>query len=278
MTERAVLTLVCLVTVMTVPHSARGDDRPSRIWILPFEHSQSDPSLDYLEAALPALLAVAVSGSDQHHSVVDRQHLNTVLAEQSLTLEGLTSTDTRHRIGKLLGATAMITGSFVQHEQQLLLTMRATDLETGIMTVTAEGRGATRRLGELVTTLYRRLAGDLGKRLPDLAPAQIDEAPLANLHFMKGLGHYHSARYNHAIAEFMLAAEDRQFPDVARLWIANAYWAQQHYGHACLELSRLEHGGSKHVLEKLRACEQHLPPEDMKIIRKLIERRAPTTK
>jgi TolB-like protein len=260
-------------------HLAWAGNRPARIWILPFQHPQADSSLDYLEEALPALLAVAISRSDKH-AVVDRQHLNQVLAEQSLTLEGLTSPDTKHRIGRLLGATVMITGSFVQQGNELLMSMRASDLETGIITATAEARGPTAQPGQLVSKLYRRLAGDLDRRLPDLAPDQIDHAPLANLHFMKGLGHYHSARYSHALAEFMLAAEEEQLTDISRLWLANAYLAQHQYAHAYLELSRLKSSGSSNLREneiaaRMHECEKYLTPEDLKIIRELAVGRTP---
>jgi hypothetical protein len=229
-----------------------------------------------LEEALPALLAVAISHSDRH-AVVDRQHLEQVLAEQSLTLEGLTSPDTRHRIGRLLGATVIITGSFVQQAHELLMSVRAFDLETGIITATAEARGPTGQSGQLVSKLYQRLAGDLEGRLPNLAPDQIDEAPLANLHFMKGLGHYHSARFSQALAEFILAAEDKRLADVSRLWLANVYLAQQQYAHAYLELSRLRKSGSSNhreieITAKMRECEKYLTPEDVKIIRELAGR------
>jgi len=267
---------IFLVMAMALQLAWAGN-RPTRIWILPFQHPQADSSLDYLEEALPALLAVAISRSDEY-AVVDRQHLNQVLAEQSLTLEGLTSPDTRHRVGRLLGATVMITGSFVQRGHELLMSMRASDLETGIITATAEARGPTGQPGQLVSKLYRRLAGHLDRALPNLAPDQIDETPLANLHFMKGLGHYHSARYSHALAEFMLAAEDKQLADVSRLWLANTYLAQQQYAHAYLELSRLKRGGSSNLREneiaaKMRECEKYLIPEDVKIIQELAVRR-----
>lgn len=268
---------VFLVTAMALQLAWAGD-RPPRIWILPFQHRDADSSLDYLDEALPALLAVAISRSDEH-AVIDRQHLNQVLAEQSLTLDGLTSPGTRHRIGRLLGATVMITGSFVQQGHELLMTLRASDLETGIITATAAARGPNGQPGQLVSKLYRRLAGDLDRRLPDLAPDQIDQAPLANLHFMKGLGHYHSAQYSHALAEFMLAAEEEQLTDISRLWLANAYLAQHQYAHAYLELSRLKRGGSSNLREneiaaKMRECEKYLTPEDVKIIRELAVRQA----
>ena len=283
MRKRIVRILILLVTVMPALPFAWEGAGPSRIWILPFQQPQADSSLEYLEEALPALLAVALSGSGENHSVVERQRLDTVLAEQSLTLADLTSTDTRQRVGKLLGATVMIAGSFVRQGQQLLVTLRASDLETGIVTATAEGLGSTGRPSALVSTLYRRLARDLDRRLPDLAPTQMDEAPLSNLHFMKGLGHYHGARYSHALAEFMLAAEDEHLTDISRLWLANAYLAQEQYAHAYLELSRLMDRESSSVrasdvAARMRACEQHLSPEDVKMIRELAVRRAPATK
>lgn len=251
-----------LITTMALDLAWAGH-QPQRIWILPFEQPQAEASLDYLKEALPALLAVAISRSDEH-AVVDRRHLDQVLAEQSLTLEGLTSPDARDRIGKLLGATVILTGSFVSQGQDLLITMRASDLETGIVTAAAEARGPAGRPGQLVGKLYRRLAGDLNRRLPDLTPDQIDETPLANLHFMKGLGFYYSARYSQALAEFMLAAGD-----TSRLWVANAYLAQQQYRHAYLELRRLS-PQDQEVAAKMRLCEKHLSPEDVKMIQELV--------
>lgn len=269
---------VFLMAAVTLQCAVAAPQGPPRIWILPFEHPQADASLDYLEEALPALLAAAVSRADEY-AVVDRRDLDRVLAEQSLTLEGLTSPETRHRIGRLLGATAMITGSVAQEGPDLLITMRASDLETSIITATAEARGPASRLSQLVSTLYRRLARDLGRPLPDLRADQIDPAPVSNLHFMKGLGHYYSARYSHALAEFMLAAGDERLTGISGLWRANTYLAQQQYAHAYLELNRLARSASKELREpevaaKMRMCEKHLSPDDLKIIRELAVQRA----
>jgi TolB-like protein len=264
----------CVVLLMaTALHLAWAGERPPRIWILPFDNPEADASVAHLEEAIPALLAVAMSQSDRH-AVVDRQHLNQVLAEQSLTLEGLTAPHAKHEVGKLLGATVMINGSFVKQGQELLITMRASDLETGVVTASAEARGSAGQLGRLVSELYRRVAQDLGRRLPDLRADQIDEAPLSNLHFMRGLGYYYSARYNQALAEFLQATRERPLTDISRLWLANAYLAQEQYDHAYLELSKLRLGGSRNfrkgeIEAKMRACEKHLSAEEVKSIRKL---------
>ncbi|MFQ5656096.1 MAG: CsgG/HfaB family protein [Candidatus Methylomirabilales bacterium] len=273
-----VLSSVLVLTAMAV--LAWAGDRPPRIWILPFDNPKADASLEYLEEALPALLAVVVSQSDQH-VMVDRDHINEVLAEQSLTLEGLISKDTRHRVGRLLGATVMITGSFVKQGQALVITARAYDVETGFVTATVEARGPVGQLGKLVGELYRGLARDLGKRLPDLRADQIDETPLSNLHFMRGLGYYFSARYNHALGEFMQAVREEKLTDISRLWLANSYLAQEQYDHAYLELSRLMLGGSRNFRKKetetkMRACEKHLSADEVKIIRELAAAQSPT--
>ena len=261
-----------LLTAMAC-HPTWAGDRPARAFILPFDNPHADASLEHLGELLPALLAVALSRSDQH-AVVDRQHLNQVLAELSLTLEGLTGQNARREVGRLLGATVMITGSFVRRGPDLLITMRASDVETGIVTATAEGAGPGGQHGRLVSDLYRRLARDLGRRLPDLRADQIDEAPVSNLHFMRGLGHYYSARYNQALVEFMQAAEEKRLTDISRLWLASSYLAEQRYDHAYLELSRLRRGASRNfrkaeVEAKMRACESHLSAEAVKIIRDL---------
>ena len=259
-----------VLLMATALHLAWAGDRPPRLWILPFDNPEADASVAHLEEAIPALLAVAMSRSDQR-AVVERQHLNQVLAEQSLTLEGLIAPKTRHEVGKLLGATVMISGSFVKHGQDLLITMRASDLESGMVTATAEARGPAGHVGRLVSDLYRRLARDLGRRLPDLRAAQIDDVPLSNLHFMRGLGYYYSARYNQALAEFLQATREKPLADVSRLWLANAYLAQAEYAHAYLELTRLRLGGSRNFRQgeieaKMRACEKHLSAEDVKRI------------
>jgi hypothetical protein len=160
---------------------------------------------------------------------------------------------------------------------QLVVAMQAADLETGVITATAEGTGSIDRLGELTGRLYRRLASGMDRRLPDLAESRIDEAPLSNLHFMKGLAHYHGARYSQAVAAFMLAGEDDGLTHLARFWQANAYLAQEQYAHAYLELSRLARTGSSGIADsdladRMRRCEQHLSAADVKMIAELAAR------
>jgi hypothetical protein len=265
---------VLLLASMPVRQPVWAREAPSRVWILPFKQLRADASLEHLAEALPALLAVAITASGDDNAVVERRQLDEVLDEQSLSLASLTSPETRQRVGRLLGATILIGGSYVGQGSQILVTMRASDLETGIIRASAEGAGSIGQLGGLAASLYRRLAVDLDRRLPGLVNAPIDGAPVANLHFMRGLGHYHSARYSHALAEFVLAAEDERLMGLSRFWLAKTYLAQGAYAHAYLELSRLEGVDSSYVRardvdERMRACERRLSPDDIRVIREL---------
>ena len=216
---------ICVFTLAVMALHAGGTDPAPRIWILPFENPRADASLEYLREGLPGLLAAAVSQTDEQ-ALVERRHLDKVLAELSLTMEGLISRSSRRRVGKLVGATLLISGSFVKQEQGLLITMRASDIETGIITAAAEGVGPAAQVDELTRALYRDLARDLGGQLPDPGVDETDTAPLSNLHFMRGLGYYYSARYNRAIVEFMQASAEKELADISRLWTANAYLEQ----------------------------------------------------
>jgi TolB-like protein len=268
--------LASLAVMAQAAERVSPTDRAERIWILPFTQLQPDPDLEYLQDALPALLAVAISGSGSH-SIVEREALNLVLGEQSMTLGGLTSPEARTRVGRLLGATMMVSGSFAVHGPRLHVTMRASDLGTGVVAAAADGFGTVSRPGEVVGSVYRRLAGDLAGRLPSPAFRQIDDAPFANLHFMKGLGHYHGARYSHSIAEFMPAGEDERLVNVSRFWIAKAYLALGRYSHACLELTILKNAvpaavDTGDLTASTHECERHLTGEEMRMIRDMAAR------
>jgi hypothetical protein len=278
MTQLLMCALALLLGAMPLRHFEVDDRGPERLWILPFTPAGADSSVAYLEDALPAFLMVAISGSDGIHSIVERERMNAVLAEQSLSLEHLTSAATRQRVGKLLGATVTISGSFVRLGEELLVTLRAADLESGIIVASTEGRGPLGQPAELVTSLYRTLSGNLSPRLPALAATQIDHAPLANLHFLKGLGHYYAARYSHALGEFMLASDEPRLTSIGRYWQANAYLAQHQYSSGCLELARLKRASppeipSSDVDVKLRTCERYLSADDLQLIRDLAARR-----
>ena len=275
-TRQSVQILVLVAGLL--PVRAALAQEPQRVWILPFDQLHQDRSTEYLREMLPALLTVAISQSSAD-LVVDRELLNELLEERSLTLAGLTSSDDRRRIGKLLGATVMMTGSYTLESGGLLVNLRAIDLETGIVTATSRISGTMGEPGELIARLQQAMLAAVRQKVPDLPPDRIDRAPWSSLHFMKGLGHHFSARYSLALAEFILAAEQEELTDLSRLWIAKTYMADRQYGHAYLELIWLMRRESarfaaKEIAQRMRECERQLSADEVKRIQQLTKPRA----
>jgi TolB-like protein len=266
---------IALLLAALAPARAEAAGEAERVWILPFEQLQEDRPFEYLREALPALLAVAISHTGDD-TVVERERLDELLDELSLTLEGLTSRDDRRRIGKLLGATVMISGSYTRQDDRLLLNVQATDLETGVVTAASSVSGHAGAPRELVVDLYRAVSAALGATRREPAPNEIDRTPWANLHFMRGLGLHFSGRYSLALAEFILAADEEDVTDIARLWLARTYMADRRYDHAYLELIWLSRRGSalssgNEIAARMRECERHLGPGEVERVRQLAE-------
>jgi hypothetical protein len=271
MTTRQTAQILGLL-VGLLPVRAALAQEPQRIWILPFEQLHEDRSTEYLREMLPALLTVAISESSAD-LLVDRQLLNELLEERSLTLAGLTSSDDRRRIGKLLGATVMIAGSYTLESGGLLVNLRAVDLETGIVTARSNISGTINEPRQLIGELYQAVLAAAAQKPLDLPPGLTDRAPWSNLHFMNGLAYHFSARYNLALAEFILAAEEEELADISRLWMAKTYMVDRQYGHAYLELiwlmRRSPRFAAKEIDQRMRECERQLSADEVRRIQRL---------
>jgi tetratricopeptide (TPR) repeat protein len=116
--------------------------------------------------------------------------------------------------------------------------------------VARSARAATKadRLIEAVEKLSRELAEGLSLKLPELTQEQIDKSPEANLHFMRGLGHYFANMPDHAIACFMKALASDPAHARARFWNGKTYLDQGEHEHARIELDRFLKQFPKHEL------------------------------
>ena len=93
---------------------------------------------------------------------VERAELEAALREQSLGAEGLVEASTASRLGRLLGARVIAAGSIVQLDDQLTLTARLIDAETGELSLVRESgaRGALPGVvGRLSAGVLSRLTG-----------------------------------------------------------------------------------------------------------------------
>lgn len=131
------VTLALLALAVALPGSVRAqaaaDTRPG-IAVLPFENggSYGRDKEDYtaLQGGIPAVLIDELARNPAAR-VVDRQTIDNMLKEQDLGTSGRVDAATAAKVGKLVGARYMITGTFIELAGKFKLTARIINSETG---------------------------------------------------------------------------------------------------------------------------------------------------
>ena len=126
----ALLTL-CLAALPTTGF-AQQDTRPG-LAVLPFENGGSyGQNRDDYEALRKGIAGLMISELHQQNvRVVDRAETNRILDEQALAAAGRVDAATAARVGRLVGARYMITGTFIDLYGDFRLDARIIDVETG---------------------------------------------------------------------------------------------------------------------------------------------------
>lgn len=149
MRRRSVLigVLVVAVLVQGAPALAQenlqsGVQNPVRQIIAGMEQQQKrklaildfaklDGSADNLTRYLTEQLATHMVIARRKFDVIERKHLDKILAEQGLNLSGIIEPQNARQVGRLSGVDAIATGSVTEHPTALEVTTRLIDTETG---------------------------------------------------------------------------------------------------------------------------------------------------
>lgn len=136
-----------------------AEDQETSVALLDVGNMTYDPRYDYLEGIVWGLLLYDFSRTPGI-SLVDRQDLERVLEEQRLRLQGIVEDeDEALRIGDLLGADYLVTGSYVFLGEDIILTLTATRVYDG-RTASFSDRGHTENLIHgLAEKIVQRLTG-----------------------------------------------------------------------------------------------------------------------
>ena len=171
--------LALAVAGLGLPVAAQ--DRRPGIAVLPFENGGSvgkdREDFDALRKGLAAMLISELAGNSDVR-LVDRFETQRVLDEQGLAVAERVDKETAAKIGKLVGARYMITGSFIDLYGDFRIDVRMINVETGeIMKVVRSDpkyhdRRDMMRMVESVGTLIMR-----DNRLPPLPAASAQRAP-----------------------------------------------------------------------------------------------------
>jgi TolB-like protein len=168
---RAALGILALMVGLVLPAMAQ-DTRPG-IAVLPFanggSYGQDKENFAALERGIPATLITELSLNPALR-LVERTETQRLLDEQGLAESGRVDAATAAKIGSLVGARYIITGTFIDYYGKFRVDARIVDVATSeILTVVKAGPKDRQALYELLRDLARDIQQQAG--LPPLPTA-----------------------------------------------------------------------------------------------------------
>lgn len=158
------------LALVAMPLAAQEDTRPT-VAVLPFVNSAigaANAELAPLSKGIADLLIIELA-QNTGIRVVERENIEAILREQNLARDGRVDDATAARIGRILGAKHMITGSFVTDRSgTMVLTLKTIDVETSRISWTHMDRDRTDNFLSLVSKVGQ--AANAGLKLPPLTP------------------------------------------------------------------------------------------------------------
>jgi TolB-like protein len=168
--SKSIARATAVLALVASPMLAQQDTRPT-IAVLPFTNSAigaSNAELAPLSKGVADLLLMDLA-QNTGIRVLERENIQRILDEQNLARDGRVDDATAARVGRLLGAKHMLTGSFVTDNRgQMRLSVRTIDSETGQVVWTHTENGKTEEFLDIVTKAGR--AANAGLKLPALTP------------------------------------------------------------------------------------------------------------
>ncbi len=220
-----------------------------RILIIPFTNSTGERDYDALRDGMIDLLTSSFSQFEDL-AVVERENLDQVTQELSLSLSGHIERSQAMNVATLVGANRLITGGFTLVGDQITVNAHVFDVESTHLVASCQLSGKIEQLGKLIDRVARKILASLGLDAKSLRKMPFEKQPKVDLHFIRGLGYYYANLYNHAIAEFMKALDLNADSPEARFWIAKSYYADGAPNHARIELHKFKDQFPAHRLSK----------------------------
>jgi Ca-activated chloride channel family protein len=159
---RTTITIGIIVAALSTAAVAHGAVyAESAVAVLPFVNTSGTDELDYLETAVAKMVTTDLKQS-KHLTVVTRDNLDDVLAELKLEKSELTDPINAQKVGKLLNADLIVTGSVLGISGELRFDAHAIDVETAEVVAAEQivGEGENEVMA-MVDDLSTRLIFDL---------------------------------------------------------------------------------------------------------------------
>jgi TolB-like protein len=167
---KQIVRATAVLALATTSLFAQEDTRPT-VAVLPFVNSaigQANDELAPLSKGIADLLIMELV-QNTGIRVVERENIVNILNEQNLATNGRVDDATAARVGRLLGARHIITGSFVTDRSgTMVVTIKSVNVETGRIEYADMDRDRTDNFLALVARVGQKT--NTGLKLPALTP------------------------------------------------------------------------------------------------------------
>lgn len=135
-----ILTLSLMVSSVDIGTIFAQKAKRLTIAVVDFTNTNKDPKLDYLVKGIPESI-ITYLGKKGKVRIVERARLDVALKELKLGISGIVDEQTAVKIGKAVGATAIIVGSFIRAAGNIRINARLIDVQTGEVITAAQVQG-----------------------------------------------------------------------------------------------------------------------------------------
>lgn len=167
---KQIVRATAVLALVGAPLFAQEDNRPT-VAVLPFVNSAIGRATEELAPLSKGIADLMIIELAQNTSIrlVERENINQILAEQNLARDGRVDDATAARVGRLLGARHIVTGSFLTDRSgTMVITVKSVNVETGRIEYADMDRGNTDDFLSLVSRVGRKT--NAGLKLPELTP------------------------------------------------------------------------------------------------------------
>lgn len=186
--------------------------------IMDFRNSSVDQRERYssLSKGFPSMMINNLNGATDL-KVIERERIQWLLDELELQRKAdVVDQSTAVRTGKLLGATAVLFGNYIIHEDRMRISTRLVKVETGEILLSEDVMGEPDEFFELVETLSKSVTRSVNVEIEDAEIEQSGGTSLldAQLAYTDGIDELENGNYQTARKHFQRALEiDPNFTD-----------------------------------------------------------------
>lgn len=142
--------------------------------VVDFANTKKDPELDYLIKGIPESL-ITYLGKRGEVRIVERSRMEAALEEMKLGMSGIVDKQTAVEVGKAVGATAVMVGSFLQIGDRIRINTRLIDVGTSKIMAAEQTLGRVDEIFELMDQTAEGMWAKLVDRPVEIQPIAIVE-------------------------------------------------------------------------------------------------------